>query len=88
MSALLAAGDSWRWQLRDKNGKWIEMGSEVRYLIRGLYKQGIVVGSPSPGVAKVKENITNLLRDIPSNRLEVVESAARVVERVFDVGER
>lgn len=84
--AVLAGGDSWRWQLRDKNGKWIEMGAEVRYLVRGLYRQGIVIGSPSPGIAKVREHITDIVRDIPSNRLQVVESAERVVERAASKG--
>ena len=79
-----AGGDSWRWQLRDKNGKWIEMGSEVRWLARGLYKQGIVIGSPNPGIANVREHITQLVRDIPSNRLEVVRSAENVLERVIE----
>ncbi len=86
--AFTAGGDSWRWQLRDKNGQWIEMGSEVRWLAKGLYKQGIVVGSPSPGTATVKEYLTNLVSNIPSNRLEVVRSAANVLERVYARGAR
>jgi hypothetical protein len=64
------------------------MGSEVRYLVRGLYRQGIVIGSPSPGMADVHEHITELVRTIPSSRLEVVKSAAAVVERTFKAGKR
>jgi hypothetical protein len=62
------------------------MGSEVKWLAKGLYKRGVVIGSPSPGIAKVREHLTALTRDIPSNRLEVVESAKNVLERAIEEG--
>jgi hypothetical protein len=80
--AILAAGDSWRWQLRDKNGKWIEMGSEVKWLARGRWLHGTVIGSPSPGIATVEELLTKIQRDIPSARLEVVNRAFALLEQV------
>jgi hypothetical protein len=80
---ITAAGDSWRWQLRDSDGRWIEMGSEVKWLAKGRWKFGIVVGSPAPGVATVEEVLTAIRRDIPSARLEVVRDAADLINRVY-----
>jgi hypothetical protein len=80
---ITAAGDSWRWQLRDAEGRWIEMGSEVKWLAKGRWKFGIVVGSPAPGVATVEEALTAIRRDIPSARLEVVRDAADLINRVY-----
>ena len=84
---LAAAGDSWRWQLRDKEGEWIEMGAEVKWLWQGLERLGIVIGSPSPGMASVREHLTELIHQVPSNRLEVTKSAAEVVARIYESAE-
>ena len=72
-----AAGQSWRWQLRDAEGQWLEMGSEVRWLSQGRWLNGRVIGSPSPGIATIEESGTKNLRDLPAARLEVLEVDAQ-----------
>lgn len=54
-ASLTAAGNSWKWQLRDKNGRWLDMGARVRWLNRGTWKSGKVVGSPRTGFATVED---------------------------------
>ena len=50
-----AAGEnSWEWQLRDKNGRWIQMGSEVSFSHQGKMITGVIVGSPGPGKATIR----------------------------------
>ena len=49
-------GQSWRWQLRDKNGQWIEMGAKVKWFANGMARNGIVMGSPKEGEAEVEES--------------------------------
>jgi hypothetical protein len=74
LAVLVAAGDSWRWQLRDRYGKWIEMGAEVKWLARGRWLQGIVVGSPREGVATVEEKVSHKQMDLPTNSLEITKN--------------
>ena len=64
-----AAGDSWRWQLRDKNGQVDRDGLGGQVAGRGRWLHGIVIGSPAPGIATVEEAFTAILHDIPSARL-------------------
>jgi hypothetical protein len=67
-----AAGNSWRWQLRDSKGQWIEMHSEVKWLANGVLRSGRVTGSPSPGVATVRDADGNE-HDLSSNRLTALK---------------
>lgn len=53
---LTAAGTSWKWQLRDASGQWIEMGSTVSWAARGQIRTGKIIGSPEPGRAQVKDD--------------------------------
>ena len=69
--SLLAAGGSWRWQLRDSKGQWVEMGSEVKWLSQGVMRSGRVTGSPSPGVATVQDDDGNE-HNLSANRLTAV----------------
>jgi hypothetical protein len=62
-------GESWRWQLRDRLGQWMEMDSQVRWLARGAFSYGTIVGSPREGVATVREVGTRRLHDMPTDRL-------------------
>lgn len=61
--------ESWRTQLRDRNGKWIEMGSEVKWLLNGVLKAGRVVDSSGPDRATVEVDGRRL--DLPANKLSV-----------------
>ena len=54
--AFAGATDSWKWQLRDRLGKWIEMGSHVKWLANGLSRTGVVLDSPRAGFATVDED--------------------------------
>ena len=46
--------ESWKWQLRDKNGRWLQLGSEVSFSHQGSTLTGIVIGSPGPGQAIIR----------------------------------
>jgi len=72
-SALVAAGDSWRWQLRDSKGQWIEMGSKVKWMANGLARSGTVIGSPDAGSAIVEDEDGNKVR-LTTNRLSLVSA--------------
>lgn len=72
-----AAGDSWRWQLRDSKGQWIEMGSEVVYLVRGLAHTGTIVGSPKEGSATVEDSETHKRTTLPASSLTVLSVPGR-----------
>jgi hypothetical protein len=74
-SAVTAAGpnQSWRWQLRDRNGKWIQMGAKVQWYANGKTRLGRVVGSHKEGEAEVEEENTNRRVRILTNRLSVRE---------------
>lgn len=50
-----SGGQSWKWQLRDKNGRWIRMNSTVQWTERGQQRRGTVVGSPKEGQATVRD---------------------------------
>ena len=56
VARLVASGQSWRWQLRDSDGQWIDMGSRVKWLAQGLKHTGVLIGSPSPGIATVRDD--------------------------------
>jgi hypothetical protein len=72
-----AGGQSWKWQLRDRLGQWIEMGSTVKWLANGLSRSGKIVGSPKEGVATVEEDKTKRRIDVPASRLTAVDSAGK-----------
>lgn len=77
IEALTAAGgQSWRWQLRDRNGRWIEMGAKVKWFAQGLARTGLVVGSPQPGEAEVEESSSKRRLRIAANRLTVLANKA------------
>lgn len=73
--ALAAAGDSWRWQLRDALGQWIDMNARVEWIENGKRRTGYVVGSPQEGIATVQMPTANNRRQIPANRLTVAAPA-------------
>jgi hypothetical protein len=47
------AGEAWRWQLRDAEGRWVKMGDEVKWVNRGKWQRGIIIGSPKPDTVEV-----------------------------------
>jgi hypothetical protein len=63
-----AKHESWKHQLRDRLGQWIDMGSGVRWYASGKAKQGTVVDSPDAKTAIVEEAGGNRLR-IAASRL-------------------
>ena len=69
-------GQSWRWQLRDKNGQWIEMGAKVKWFANGLARHGVVIGSPKEGEAEVEESETKRHLRIAARRLAVIANTA------------
>lgn len=73
-SLLAAGGTSWKWQLRDRLGKWVEMGAAVKWLANGLARTGVVVDSPREGYATVEEDKTKRRLDMASNRLTVIDA--------------
>jgi hypothetical protein len=64
--------EAWKWQLRDRLGQWMDMHSEVRWLSRGQFAQGTVVGSPREGWATVKESGSGQQIKIPTHRLTAI----------------
>lgn len=76
-STSLTAGahDSWRWQLRDKNGQWIEMGSRVKWLDRGIPHTGRISGSSNKSRAYVRDDKDGREREIPTSRLTALDPA-------------
>lgn len=64
-------GTSWKWQLRDRLGQWMDMDSEVRWMARGKMHQGHVVGSPEDGLATIKEAGGRKV-NIPTDRLTAI----------------
>lgn len=77
-AVLTAAGQSWRWQLRDKNGQWIEMGAKVKWMANGLSRLGTVVGSHKEGEADVEESKTKRRLRVAANRLTVLANDAEL----------
>lgn len=80
-ATLTAAGQSWRWQLRDRNGQWIEMGAKVKWMANGLARMGLVVGSPREGQAEVEESQTRRRLRLAANRLTVVANKIETMPR-------
>jgi hypothetical protein len=60
------------------------MGSEVKWLARAQWLKGVVEGSPSPGIASVREDKSHELRSVPTNRLEVIAPAERAPSEQVD----
>jgi hypothetical protein len=61
--------ESWKWQLRDRSGQWMDMNSEVRWLSRGAFTQGTIIGSRKADEATVREALTGRQLHIPTDRL-------------------
>lgn len=81
IDALTAAGgQSWKWQLRDSKGQWVEMGSEVKWLANGKMYSGKVVGSPRAGVALVQDNEGRRVQ-LAANRLTATKASTQATPR-------
>lgn len=78
-----AANQSWRWQLRDKDGQWIEMGSKVKWLNKGVWRYGKIVGSPKSGTATVEDNETHQRVSLTTNRLTAQEKPSATKQKGF-----
>ena len=61
--------ESWKHQLRDRLGQWIDMGTGVRWFARGTSRQGVVIDSPKAGLATVEEAGTKRRVNVPTSRL-------------------
>jgi len=68
-----AVRDSWRWQLRDAKGQWIEMGSRVSWLAGGLKHTGHITGSSNPSYAYVFDDKDQREREMPTSRLTALD---------------
>lgn len=66
-------GQSWRWQLRDRFGRWIEMGSEVEWFSLGALRVGKIVDSPDKSTAIVQTSDGRKTR-IPTARLNRIST--------------
>lgn len=62
-------GGSWKWQLRDSGGQWIDMNLSVQFTDRGRVTSGKVVGSPRAGVALVERDDNGRRIELPSSNL-------------------
>lgn len=78
-------GDSWRWQLRDSEGQWVKMGSKVKWLARGKWLHGTVVGSTEPGYATIRPEGGGPSKAIDVRRI-TVESPATPAQPKSDAG--
>ena len=80
-ATITAAGTgNWKWQLRDRNGQWIDMGALVKWMANGQAREGKITGSPQEGMAEVEESKTKRRLRIASNRLTVL--AGKVGEKI------
>ena len=70
-ATITAAGTgNWKWQLRDRNGQWIDMGALVKWMAdKSNPTNGGITGSPQEGMAEVEESKTKRRLRIASNRL-------------------
>lgn len=87
ITPVVAGGESWKWQLRDSKGKWVEMGAKVKWMAKGVQKAGEVVGSPKPGVATVEEDKTKDRSNIASSRLTVYDMGSYVKGQAQKAGD-
>lgn len=70
VSVTAAGGQSWRWQLRDRNGKWIKMNTSVEWTERGQKHRGKVIGSSKEGQATVRDE-SGKEHHLPASSLSV-----------------